>query len=74
MLTRTPPSFKRAGSNPPSKAIDREVFDQILEFDEDDEGFSELMVNEYFVQAEKTFSDMETALCAFTATLSSSAP
>ena len=50
------------------------MFDQILEFDEDDEGFSEAMVKEYFAQAVNTFKSMDAALCAFTAPLSSSTP
>jgi len=52
-------------SNPPSDAIDREVFDQILELDEEgEEGelFSKDMVDAYFEQAEKTFNDMDIAL------------
>ena len=50
------------------------MFEPILEFDIDEEGFSELMVNEYFDQAVKTFEKMDDALCAFTATLSTSVP
>ncbi|KAI0280171.1 signal transduction histidine kinase, partial [Russula aff. rugulosa BPL654] len=42
--------------------IDRSVFEPILEFDIDEEGFSELMVNEYFDQAVKTFEKMDDAL------------
>jgi len=49
------------------------VFDQVLELDEDDEGFSEVMVNEYLGQAEMTFKSIDAALCAFTPTLSASA-
>jgi hypothetical protein len=74
LLTRTLPSFKRVGSTPPIEPIDRSVFEPILEFDIDEEGFSELMVNEYFDQAVKTFEKMDDALCAFTATLSTSVP
>ncbi|KAI0292537.1 signal transduction histidine kinase [Russula brevipes] len=53
-----------AGASPPDKIIiiDRSVFDQILELDEDDELFSKDMVDAYFLQAEKTFSDMDAAL------------
>jgi hypothetical protein len=72
-LTRTPSSLKRVGSNPPNGIIDREVFDQVLELDEDDELFSKDMVEAYFVQADKTFNDMDGALCAFV-TPSASSP
>jgi hypothetical protein len=41
-----------------------EIFEQILELDEDDDLFSKGMVYEFFTQAEKTFTDMATALCA----------
>jgi len=41
------------------------VFDQVLELDEDDELFSKDMVDAYFVQADKTFNDMDAALCVF---------
>lgn len=42
-----------------------EVFNQILELDDDDDDdeFSRGMVNDYFSQAEKTFIDMDDALC-----------
>jgi hypothetical protein len=50
------------------------VFDQVLELDDDDGLFSKDMVDAYFVQADKTFKDMDAALCAFIATLSASAP
>lgn len=56
----------------PSDAIDRDVFDQILELDEDGELFSKDMVDAYFEQAEKTFNDMDTTLCAFAAPSASS--
>ena len=39
-----------------------EVFNQILELDDDDDEFSRGMVNDYFSQAEKTFIDMDDAL------------
>ncbi|KAH9060554.1 histidine-phosphotransfer domain HPT domain-containing protein [Lactarius vividus] len=42
--------------------IDMDVFEQILELDEDDDDFSQGMVDDYFSQAEKTFTDMATAL------------
>jgi osomolarity two-component system phosphorelay intermediate protein YPD1 len=74
LLTRTPSSFKQVGSNPPNEIIDREVFNQVLELDEDDEDFSKEMVDAYFVQADKTFKSMDAALCAFSATLLASAP
>ncbi len=69
LLTRTSSSFKRLASIPPNDAIDREVFDQLLELDEDEELFSKDMVDAYSIQADKTFSDMDLALCAFVATL-----
>lgn len=65
LLTRTLSSFKRVGSSPPNGIIDGEVFGQVLELDEDDELFSKDMVDAYFAQAEKTFKDMDGALCAF---------
>lgn len=74
MLTRTPSFFKRVGSIPPNGAIDREVFDQVLELDDDDGLFSKDMVDAYFVQADKTFKDMDAALCAFMPTQFASAP
>jgi hypothetical protein len=49
------------------------VFDQVLELDDEDGLFSKDMVDAYFAQADKTFKDMDAALCAFTATLSTSA-
>ena len=66
------PSFKRAGSSPPNESIDREVFDQILELDEDDEIFSKEMVDAYFVQADKTFNSMDAALCVIAVSSASS--
>jgi hypothetical protein len=66
LLTRTPSSYKRLGSDPPNGGIDRSVFDQVLELDEDDELFSKDMVDAYFLQADKTFNEMDAALCAFT--------
>lgn len=74
LLTRTPSTLKLVGSNPPNEIIDREVFDQVLELDDDEELFSKDMVDAYFIQADKTFNDMDAALCAFIATLSVSAP
>jgi hypothetical protein len=74
LLTRTPSTLKQVGSNPPNEIIDREVFDQVLELDDDEELFSKDMVDAYFVQADKTFNDMDAALCAFIATLPASAP
>jgi hypothetical protein len=58
-------------ASPPSKpdtgkqddGIDMEVFEQILELDDDDDDFSRGMVKEYFSQAEKTFNEMDDALC-----------
>ena len=63
---RTPP-FKRAGTSPPDDCIDREVFDQILELDEDEETFSKVIVDDFFVQADQTFNDMDAALYVFAA-------
>ncbi|KAF8496456.1 signal transduction histidine kinase, partial [Russula emetica] len=42
--------------------IDTDVFDQVLELDDDDGLFSKDMVDAYFVQADKTFNDMDAAL------------
>lgn len=39
-----------------------DVFGQILELDEDDDDFSQGMVDDYFSQAEKTFTEMAAAL------------
>jgi hypothetical protein len=74
LLTRTPSSFKRVGSNPPNGVIDIDVFEQVLELDDDDGLFSKDMVDAYFVQADKTFNDMDAALWAFITTLPASAP
>ncbi len=49
------------------------MFDQVLELDEDDELFSKDMVEAYFVQADKTFNDMDVSLCAFVTLSASSA-
>jgi hypothetical protein len=65
------PSFKRARS-PPNESIDRAVFDQILELDDDDDVFSKEMVDAYFVQADKTFNNMDAALCVFAVSSASS--
>ena len=64
---RTPSSYKRVGSGPLSNYIKLDVFDQVLELDEvgEDELFSKDMVDAYFIQAEKTFKEMDAALCAF---------
>ncbi len=44
--------------------INMEIFNQIIELDEDDEDleFSTGMVEAYFAQADKTFTDMDEAL------------
>jgi len=58
-----PPAVKElVGSNPPNGVIDTDVFDQVLELDDDDGLFSKDMVDAYFVQADKTFKDMDAAL------------
>jgi osomolarity two-component system, phosphorelay intermediate protein YPD1 len=44
--------------------IDLTVFEQILELDDNDDVFSKGMVDAYFDQAEKTFNNMDDALCA----------
>ncbi|KAI9441219.1 histidine-phosphotransfer domain HPT domain-containing protein [Lactarius indigo] len=44
------------------EGIDMDVFGQILELDEDDDDFSQGMVDDYFSQAEKTFTEMAAAL------------
>jgi hypothetical protein len=75
LVTRTPSSYKRVGSGPISNYIDLGVFNQVLELDEegDEDLFSKDMVDAYFIQAEKTFEDMDTALCAFATSSASSA-
>ncbi|KAI0249230.1 putative phosphotransmitter protein Ypd1, partial [Lactifluus subvellereus] len=46
-----------------TQLIDQEVFDQILELDdEDDKSFSKGMVDAYYERAEKTFEGMDDAL------------
>jgi osomolarity two-component system phosphorelay intermediate protein YPD1 len=63
----TPRSTKQAGCNTSSEgiSIDRDVFGQMLELDDEDDEvlFSKNMVDEYFAQADKTFDDMDAALC-----------
>jgi len=46
----------------PEDVIDIEVFDQLLEMDEDDHEFSRSLVWNYFEQAENTFEKMDAAL------------
>ncbi|KAH9042478.1 histidine-phosphotransfer domain HPT domain-containing protein [Lactarius pseudohatsudake] len=65
----TPTSVAEEDSGPPPGAksdrypgIDMDVFEQILELDEDDDDFSRGMVDDYFSQAEKTFTEMAAAL------------
>ena len=54
-----------ANNHPDGSIIDMDIFEQILELDEeDDDQFSREMVYAYFTQAEKTFTDMAAALCA----------
>jgi osomolarity two-component system phosphorelay intermediate protein YPD1 len=59
-----PAATERVGSGPISNYIDLGVFNQVLELDEegDEDLFSKDMVDAYFIQAEKTFEDMDTAL------------
>ncbi|CAG8624560.1 3842_t:CDS:2, partial [Ambispora gerdemannii] len=45
-----------------SDLIEHEVFDQLLEMDDDDDDFSKSIVLNYFAQAESTFGDMDKAL------------
>jgi hypothetical protein len=59
---RAPPPSK-PGTGKQDDSIDMEVFEQILELDDDDDDFSRGMVDDYFSQAEKTFTDMDDALC-----------
>ncbi|KAI8590843.1 signal transduction histidine kinase [Geranomyces variabilis] len=51
---------------PSDEIVDHNIFDQLLEMDEDDEdrGFSRDIVTNYFEQAETTFSSMDTSLAA----------
>lgn len=46
----------------PEDVIDIEVFEQLLEMDEDDHEFSRSLVWNYFEQAENTFEKMDDAL------------
>lgn len=46
----------------PRDIIDIEVFEQLLEMDEDDYEFSQSLVYNYFEQAESTFGQMQSAL------------
>ncbi|SHO77254.1 Similar to S.cerevisiae protein YPD1 (Osmotic stress-responsive phosphorelay intermediate sensor protein) [Malassezia sympodialis ATCC 42132] len=46
----------------PEDVIDIEVFEQLLEMDEDDREFSRSLVWNYFEQAENTFDKMDAAL------------
>lgn len=58
----TQPAANDASSLPPD-VIDVEVFDQLLEMDEeDDRDFSKSLVYNYFEQAESTFEKMNNAL------------
>ncbi|KAI0249225.1 signal transduction histidine kinase [Lactifluus subvellereus] len=54
---------KPVGNSVPGECIDQDVFEQILELDdEDDKSFSKGMVDAYYEQAEKTFEGMDDAL------------
>jgi hypothetical protein len=44
--------------------IDETVFSQILELDDGDDMFSKGIIDAYYEQAEKIFTDMDDALCA----------
>lgn len=60
-----PPPRPTAASINESEVIDRSVFDQLLEMDEEDEEeepFSRSIVNNYFTQAQTTFDKMDAAL------------
>ncbi|WFD25929.1 Phosphorelay intermediate protein [Malassezia nana] len=46
----------------PEDVIDMEVFEQLLEMDEDDHEFSRSLVWNYFEQAENTFEKMDAAI------------
>lgn len=46
----------------PEDVIDMEVFEQLLEMDEDDQEFSRSLVWNYFEQAENTFEKMDAAM------------
>ncbi|WFD43234.1 Phosphorelay intermediate protein [Malassezia psittaci] len=48
----------------PPNVIDIEVFEQLLEMDEDDQEFSRSLVYNYFEQAESTFEKMRDALAS----------
>lgn len=48
----------------PLEVIDVDVFEQLLDMDEEDREFSQSLVWNYFEQAEATFSKMEEALAA----------
>lgn len=63
--TKTEEVPKAEGSTVPSfdSTIEREVFDQLLEMDdEDDRTFSQEIVWNFFEQATSTFAEMDTAL------------
>ncbi|CAG8579073.1 4091_t:CDS:2 [Ambispora leptoticha] len=45
-----------------SDLIDHEVFDQLVEMDDDDDDFSRSIILNYFDQAESTFGEMDKAL------------
>merc|ERR1712183_862180 len=51
-------------SSLPDDVIDVDVFEQLLEMDEDDREFSQSLVWNYFEQAESTFQKMDGALIA----------
>lgn len=63
-----PVGNEQVANNHPDGGINREVFDQILELDEDEDDpsdpfpFSKGMAYDYLSQAEKTFTEMATAL------------
>jgi osomolarity two-component system phosphorelay intermediate protein YPD1 len=57
-------STNAASTMPPEDVIDWSTFSQILEMDEDDQEFSKSIVQNYFDQAESTFSQMEAAFVA----------
>ncbi|KZS90543.1 histidine-phosphotransfer domain, HPT domain-containing protein [Sistotremastrum niveocremeum HHB9708] len=55
------PAPPKASARDGEGIVDFDVFDQILELDDDESSFSAEMAQAYFVQADKTFKDMDNA-------------